>query len=67
MPQAEERCPEERRSVPMLGHSADQRSIEHTREVFREENVQVRMCFMRACKEVAHAGFDAFGEQLEKR
>ena len=56
----------ERRSVPMLGHSTDRRSIEHAREVFREDNIQVLMCFMCACKEVAHAGFDKFGEQLEK-
>ena len=60
------RCSEERRSVPLLGHSTDRRSIEHTREVFREDNVQVLMRFVCARKEVAHAGFDKFGEQREK-
>ena len=57
----------ERSSVPLLGHSTDRRSIEHVREVFREDNVHVLMCFMCACKEVMHIGYDKFGEDVRSR
>ena len=66
MLKAERRYLEERRSAPMLGHSADGRLIEHAREVFREDNIQVLMCFVCARKHVAHLGFDKFGKPQEK-
>ena len=52
----------ERGFVPMVGHSTDRRAIQHTREVFREDNIEVLMCFVCACKDVAHRGFDKFGK-----
>ena len=52
--------------MPRLGHSTDRRAIQHTREVFREDNVEVLMCFVCACKEVSHQGFDKFGRPAHK-
>ena len=48
----------ERSSLPLLGHSTDRRVLEHVRQVFRDDNVHVLMCFVCACKEVAHTGYD---------
>ena len=56
----------ERSSVPILGHSTDRRTIEHVGQVFKNDNVHVLMCFMCACKEIAHAGFNKSGEGVEK-
>ena len=52
--------------MPLLGHSTDRRAMQQSREVFRDDNVQVLMCFMCACKEVAHTGHNKFGEEVEK-
>ena len=57
----------ERRSVPQLGHSTDRRVMQHVSEVFRDGTVHVLMCFMCACKEVAHYGHDKFGNGMQKR
>ena len=56
----------ERSSVPLVGHSTDRRVLEHVRQVFRNDNVHVLMCFLCACKEVAHTGYDKFGEAVQK-
>ena len=55
----------ERSSGPLLGHSTDRRVLEHVRQVFRDDNVHVLMCFMCACKEVAHTGYDKFGDNIQ--
>ena len=52
--------------MPMLGHSTDRRAISHTREVLREDNIQVLMCFVCACKEISYRGFDKFGKPVNK-
>ena len=52
--------------MPMLGHSTDRRAISHTREVFREDNIKVLMCFVCACKEISHLGYDKFGKPVNK-
>ena len=56
----------ERQSVPLLGHSIDRRVMQHVSEVFTNDTVQVLMCFICACKELAHSGYDKFGKGLEK-
>ena len=56
----------ERCSVPMLGHSTDRRTLAHVGEVFREDNVHVLMCFLCACKEISHTGYDKFGKAVQK-
>ena len=56
----------ERGFVPMVGHSTDRRAIQHTREVFREDSIEVLMCFVGACKDGAHRGFDKFGRPKQK-
>ena len=56
----------ERRTVPQLGHSTDRRSMHHVSEVFTNDSVQVLMCFMCACKELSHAGYDKFGNAIQK-
>ena len=38
----------ERRLVPMLGHSTDRRAIQHTREVYREDNIEALMRLQRS-------------------
>jgi hypothetical protein len=35
-------------------------------QVFREEQVQTYLCFICACKHIAHEGVDKFGEPCEK-
>ena len=50
----------------MLGHSTDRRVLEHVREVFNDDNVRVLMCFMCACKELSHQGYDKFGDLVQK-
>ena len=35
----------ERESIPLLGLSTDRRTLQHVGEVFREDNVQIYMCF----------------------
>ena len=56
----------ERSSVPLLGHSTDRRVLEHVREVFHDDNVHVLVCFMCACKEVSHKGYNKCGKLVEK-
>ena len=56
----------ERNFVPTLGHSTDRRSIEHTREVFKEDNIEVLMCFVCVCREVAYRGYNKFGRRTQK-
>mgnify|MGYP005676530665 CR=1 FL=1 len=56
----------ERCSVPALGHSTDRRTLGHVQQVFREDNIQVLMCFLCACKEIAYDGYDKFGSPVRK-
>ena len=56
----------ERSSVPRSGRSTDRRAIQCVREVFREDNTHVLMCFVCTCKHVAHLGFDKFGKPQQK-
>ena len=55
----------ERRTASHLGHSTDRRAMRHVSEVFTDDSVQVLMCFMCACKELSHAGYDKFGNDMQ--
>ena len=56
----------ERQTVPRLGLALERRVLHHVGEVLRDDNVQVLMCFMCACKELSHSGFDKFGRPQQK-
>ena len=52
--------------MPQLGLSRDRRALSHISEVFTDDSVQVLMCFLCACKELSHSGFDKFGRPMQK-
>ena len=57
---------QERKSIPQVGLATDRRSLRHLGEVFYEENVEVRMCFVCGCKHIHHQGFDNFCQPYSK-
>ena len=53
-------------SVPLVGHATDRRALRQVGEVFSEASSEVLMCFVCACKLIAHKGYNKFGEKQEK-
>ena len=56
----------ERELCPRLGLATDRRTLAHVGEVFREEEVKTLMCYVCACKHIAHEGVNKFGEPRQK-
>ena len=56
----------ERELCPRLGLATDRRTLAHIGEIFREEEVKTLICYVCACKYIAHEGVNKFGDPQQK-
>ena len=56
----------ERSCCPLVGLATDRRTLCHIGEVFREDSVEVLLCFICGCKHLSHEGVDKFGRPQQK-